>query len=59
MRVAAVDGTTEVAALVVLALGAIASLGFPLVTSAVASVMVLALVEKTRIHSAIERLGEA
>jgi uncharacterized membrane protein (DUF4010 family) len=43
---------------VVLALGAIASLGFPLVTSAVASVMVLALVEKTRIHSAIERLGE-
>ena len=55
---AAIDGTTEVAALVVLALGAIASLGFPLVTSAVASVMVLALVEKTRIHSAIERLGE-
>ena len=54
----AVDGTTEVAALVVLALGAIASLGFPLVTSAVAAVMVLALVEKTRIHSAIERLGE-
>lgn len=54
----AVDGTTEVAALVVLALGAIASLGFPLVTSAVASVMVLALAEKTRIHSAIERLGE-
>ncbi|MFL5403836.1 MAG: MgtC/SapB family protein [Gemmatimonadales bacterium] len=55
---AAVEGTTEVAALVVLALGAIAGLGFPLVTSAVASVMVLALVEKTRIHSTIERLGE-
>jgi hypothetical protein len=54
----AVEGTTEVAALVVLALGAIATLGFPLVTSAVAVVMVLALVEKTRIHSAIERLGE-
>jgi uncharacterized membrane protein (DUF4010 family) len=53
-----VDGTTEVAALVVLALGAIATLGFPLVTSAVASVMVLALAEKTRIHSAIDRLGE-
>jgi uncharacterized membrane protein (DUF4010 family) len=53
-----VDGTTEVAALMVLALGAISTLGFPLVTSAVASVMVLALVEKTRIHSAIERLGE-
>ena len=53
-----VDGTTEVAALVVLALGAIASLGFLLITSAVASVMVLALAEKTRIHSAIDRLGE-
>jgi uncharacterized membrane protein (DUF4010 family) len=52
------DGTTEVAALMVLGLGAISSLGFPLVTSAVASVMVLALAEKTRIHSAIERLGE-
>jgi uncharacterized membrane protein (DUF4010 family) len=52
------DGTTEVAALVVLGLGAISSLGFPLVTSAVASVMVLALAEKTRIHSAIDRLGE-
>jgi uncharacterized membrane protein (DUF4010 family) len=54
-----VEGTTEVAALLVLGLGAIATLGFPLVTSAVASVMVLALVEKTRIHSAIERMGEA
>jgi uncharacterized membrane protein (DUF4010 family) len=54
-----VEGTTEAAALLVLGLGAIATLGFPLVTSAVASVMVLALVEKTRIHSAIERMGEA
>jgi uncharacterized membrane protein (DUF4010 family) len=53
-----VSATTEVAALVVLGLGAISTLGFPLVTSAVASVMVLALAEKTRIHSAIERLGE-
>jgi uncharacterized membrane protein (DUF4010 family) len=57
-RTAEGDGTTEVAALVVLALGAISCLGFPLVTSAVASVMVLALAEKTRIHSAIERVGE-
>jgi uncharacterized membrane protein (DUF4010 family) len=57
-RTGAADGTTEVAALVVLALGAIATLGYPLVTSAVVSVMVLALAEKTRIHSAIERLGE-
>ena len=53
-----VEGTTEVAALVVLALGMVAGLGFPLVTSAVASVMVLALAEKTRIQAAIKRLGE-
>jgi uncharacterized membrane protein (DUF4010 family) len=53
-----VDGTTEVAALLVLALAAVSGLGFPLVTSAVVSVVVLALAEKTRIHSAIERLGE-
>ena len=53
-----IEGTTEVAALVVLALGVVSGLGFPLLTSAVASVMVLALVEKTRIHGAIKKLGE-
>jgi uncharacterized membrane protein (DUF4010 family) len=55
---AAVDGTTEVAALLVLALGAIAGLGFPLLTSAAAALMVLALVEKTRIHETVRRLGQ-
>jgi uncharacterized membrane protein (DUF4010 family) len=53
-----IEGTTEVAALMVLALGLVAGLGFPLLTSAVASVMVLALAQKTRIHGAIRRLGE-
>lgn len=53
-----VDGTTEVAALMVLAVGTVAGLGFPLLTSAIVSVMVLALIEKTRIHTAISRLGE-
>lgn len=53
-----IEGTTEVAALLVLALGVVSGLGFPLLTSAIASVMVLALVEKTRIHGAIKRLGE-
>lgn len=53
-----VEGTTEVAALLVLALGLASGLGFPLLTSAIAAVMVLALVEKTRIHRAITRLGE-
>jgi hypothetical protein len=53
----AVDGTTEMAALVILGLSVVASLGFPLVTSAIASVMVLALIEKTRIHDTIQRVG--
>ena len=53
-----VEGTTEVAALAVLALGAAAGLGFPLLTSAAASVLVLVLVEKTRIHGVIARIGE-
>ena len=52
-----IDGTTEVAALAVLALGAAAGLGFPLLTSAAASVMVLALAEKTRIHTLVSRIG--
>jgi hypothetical protein len=51
----AVDGTTEVAALVVLALGAAAGLGFPLLTSGAVALMVLALVEKTRIHQVISQ----
>jgi uncharacterized membrane protein (DUF4010 family) len=54
----AVEGTTEVAALTVLALGTIAGLGFPLVTSASVAIMVLALVEKTRIHDFIRRIGQ-
>ncbi|HWA58210.1 MAG TPA: DUF4010 domain-containing protein, partial [Gemmatimonadales bacterium] len=54
----AIDGTTETAALLVLALGVVAGLGYPLVTSAIASVMVLALAEKTQIHGAIRRLDE-
>jgi uncharacterized membrane protein (DUF4010 family) len=55
---AAIEGTTEVAALVVLALGTTAGLGFPLLTSAAASLMVLALIEKTRIHHVIRRIGQ-
>ena len=53
-----IEGTTEVAALVVLAIGTVSGLGFPLLTSAVAAVMVLALVEKGRINRAIRRIGE-
>lgn len=53
-----IDGTTEVAALVVLALGTVAGLGFPLFTSAAVSVVVLALVEKSRIQRFVGRIGE-
>lgn len=53
------DGTTEVAALLVLATGTAAGLGFPLLTSAATAVTVLALVEKSRIHGLIARLGKA
>jgi uncharacterized membrane protein (DUF4010 family) len=57
-RTGAVEGTTEVAAILVLGLGCVSGLGYPLITSAVVSVVVLALAEKTRIHAAIDRLGE-
>lgn len=53
-----VEGTTEVAALAVLTLGAASGLGFPLLTSSAASVVVLALVEKTRIHQWARSIGE-
>jgi uncharacterized membrane protein (DUF4010 family) len=53
-----IEGTTEVAALAVLALGAVAGLGFPLLTSAAVSIMVLALVEKGHIHQLVRRIGE-
>ncbi len=53
-----IEGTTEVAALVVLALGAVAGLGFPLLTSAAVAVIVLALVEKSRIQQLVRRIGE-
>lgn len=53
-----VEGTTEVAALAVLALGTVAGLGFPLFTSAAVSLIVLALVQKSRIHDLIRRIGE-
>jgi uncharacterized membrane protein (DUF4010 family) len=50
------DGTTEVAALVVLALGIVAGLGFLRLASASAVVVVVALSEKGRIHGFVQRL---
>jgi uncharacterized membrane protein (DUF4010 family) len=53
-----IEGTTEVAALAVLALAAVAGLGFPLLTGAAVSVIVLVLVEKSRIQQLVRRIGE-
>lgn len=52
------DGTTETAALVVLALGALAGLGQLRVAAGAAAVVVLALGEKTRIQGLVRRFGE-
>ncbi len=52
------DGTTEVAALVVLGLGAVAGLGHLRIASAAGVVVVLALNEKSRIHHFVQRLDD-
>ncbi len=52
------DGTTEMAALVVLGLGAASGLGEIRVASAATVVMVLALHEKSRIHHFVSRLDD-
>lgn len=52
------DGTTEVAALLVIALGVLASAGSWLIAAATGSLMVLALNEKQRLHGAIKRVHQ-
>jgi len=54
-----VDGTTEVAALVVLAAGLLAGSGRLAVASAVSAVTALVLVEKTRIHAAVRNIDSS
>ncbi len=51
------EATTEVAGLVVLAAGALAGLGFLQGASAVFALTALVLVEKSRLHRAVERLA--
>lgn len=53
------DGTTEVAALVVLAAGALAGTGQFRLASAIVAVSALLLVEKSRLHAAVSRLDDA
>ncbi|MBI2408777.1 MAG: DUF4010 domain-containing protein [Gemmatimonadetes bacterium] len=52
----AIDGTTEVAALVVLALGMLAGGGALRLTAGLAALVVLALAEKNRLHGWVDRV---
>jgi uncharacterized membrane protein (DUF4010 family) len=53
----ALDATTEVAALVVLALGMLAGLGELAIAGGAAAIVVMVLGEKARLHGAIARVG--
>ena len=55
---AATDGTTEAAALIVVALGVIAGIGWIGLAAGAGALVVLALSEKTRLHWLVQRLGE-
>jgi uncharacterized membrane protein (DUF4010 family) len=52
------DGTTEAAALLVLATGGLCGLGFAVLGSGVAAIAVLALAEKGRIQAFVSKIGE-
>jgi uncharacterized membrane protein (DUF4010 family) len=53
-----VDGTTEVAALVVLAAGVLAGMGSIRLASGVIALLTLLLVEKSRLHALVERIDD-
>jgi uncharacterized membrane protein (DUF4010 family) len=53
-----VDGTTEVVALVVLAAGVLAGLGYVRLASATISIVALLLVEKSRLHALAARIDD-
>ena len=55
---ASIDGTTEVAAMVVLGIGCAAGIGYMTIASGIAAAVVLVLAEKTRIHALLERIDE-
>jgi len=54
-----VDGTTEVAALVVLSTGVLAGTGYLVLASAIVALTTLLLVEKSRLHGLIARIDDA
>ena len=53
-----IDGTTEIAALVVLAAGLIAGTGFVRLASGVIALVALLLIEKSRLHSLVQRFDD-
>jgi uncharacterized membrane protein (DUF4010 family) len=53
------DGTTEVAALVVVASGVLAGAGYRALASGIVAVTALLLVEKSRLHGAVAKLDDA
>jgi uncharacterized membrane protein (DUF4010 family) len=53
-----IDATTEVAAFVAVAAGVLAGLGFTTLASGIIAITVLLLVEKSRLHSLVARLGD-
>ena len=53
-----IDGTTEVAALVVLAAGVMAGIGSVRLASGIIAITTLLLVEKSRLHSLVQRIDD-
>ncbi|HEY6510157.1 MAG TPA: DUF4010 domain-containing protein [Vicinamibacterales bacterium] len=53
-----IDGTTEVAALLVLAAGVLAGLGSVGIASGIVALLTLILVEKSRLHAMVERIDD-
>lgn len=56
---AGIDGTTEAAALTVLALATLAGTGWVMLAAGAGSLMVLALSEKQRLHGLVRHIGDA
>jgi uncharacterized membrane protein (DUF4010 family) len=54
-----IEGTTEVAALVVLSAGVLAGTGYLVLASALVAITTLLLVEKSRLHAMIARIDDA
>jgi uncharacterized membrane protein (DUF4010 family) len=53
-----IDGTTEVAALVVLAAGLLAGVGSVRLASGIIALLTLLLVEKSRLHAMVQRIDD-